>query len=180
MLSPPCSRRSLEYPVTAQSVLGGVWLACHEGNADVVHWLIQAGQLDAEDLVSDGNRAVRWAAANNHLPLARWLVDTFPPLGECNLGRMNNNQMIRTACRLGHLEVAKWVTETYHLHKWDARVMDDYALCYACEGGHADVVEWLIDRFELQPEDAVGCAYLARRNGHSLLADRVAAFVARA
>ena len=66
---------------------------------------------------------------------------------------MNNNQMLRTACRLGNLDVAKWVTETYHLDKRDARVMDDYALCYACENGHADVVEWLIDRFELQPED---------------------------
>jgi hypothetical protein len=73
---------------------------------------------------------LRWASANGHLGLVKYLVSIGADVRACN------GYVLRKASSNGHLEVVRHLVSL----GVDARARDDYAIRYASVSGHLEVV----------------------------------------
>lgn len=111
------------------------------GSLRKLQWLVvQGGSLTNKD--KDGDNALHVAAANGHLPVVQWLVET------CQMSLAEKGLEDRTpalwAALCGHLEALKWlVAQGGSLTDKDKN--GDNALHLAAWRGYLPVVQWLVE-----------------------------------
>ena len=89
----------------------------------------------------DNNYALRYSCAYGHLPVVKYLVDTFKLTASD--ARADNNEALRWSCENGHLPVVKYLVDTFKLTSSDVRAKNNYTLRWSCGNCHKDVVNYL-------------------------------------
>ncbi len=102
------------------------------------------------------DKGLRWASANGHLAVVKYLVERGADI------HTDNNIALSFASENGHLPVVKYLVK----NKADIRADNDYALRHASEYGHLPVVKYLVERgadIHALNDDALR---IASYNGH--------------
>lgn len=129
-----------------------IYRACKDGNLNWLKKQKEAGELST--VIDDD--AIKWAAANGHLEVIKWLVMES---GQQIDVTADNNAAIIWAADNGHLDVIKWIVlESTEISKEAARKFgfessvqpvsvtsdNNCAIKFAAHNGHFDVVKWLL------------------------------------
>jgi hypothetical protein len=93
--------------------------ATENGHLPVVRYLCEKFQLTIQDVRSNDNFALRWAAFHGNLPVVQYLCQTYSLTIEDV--RTLNNWALRCATNNGHLPVVQYFCENFQLTIQDVR-----------------------------------------------------------
>jgi hypothetical protein len=149
--------------------------ACDAGQAEIVHWVVEAFGLGRADVVAHKCEALAGACRSGNLELVCWLA------GEFRLSRKNvhtgDGNALRSACMRGRVEVARWLVDEFG--PVEVSLIREL-LTSACAYGRPRIAQWLVDEVGV----AVGVArevmcrvcidpWRANEAGHPLARARV-------
>jgi ankyrin repeat protein len=109
----------------------------------VLCWKRRCQYLSLEDVRSDNNYALRWAAQYGHLPVVQYLCEKFQLT--IRDVRTCDNWALRGAAVYGHLPVVQYLCEKFQLTIQDIRSWNNGALRGAAFNGHLSVVQYLCE-----------------------------------
>lgn len=117
-----------------EEVCGMFKVSCEKGNLEIAKMIHQLyPDLDIRD---DDNEAAYSAAANGHLHIIKYLMDTDDGLDICD-------RAITAACENGHLKILKYIAKTTELEA-DYNSHDAVVFRSACENGHLNIISYMI------------------------------------
>lgn len=111
------------------------------------------------DVKTNNNYAFRWACANGHLPVARWLHETFIMTNEVA------SAALRESCRNGQTCVVRWLCASFSVAGSFLRP----ALCAACACGRMPIVQHLCSKFGLTRDDMMAARNACLEHGEYTL-----------
>lgn len=112
-------------------------VACKRGSLRIVqHIIVKCSEIDMQDMIDYG---FRWACANGHLHVAKWLVSKYP----IDVHSADDDAFM-SVCANDQLHVAKWLVDNYDIN---VHIGDEGAFRYACMGGNLEVVKWLVGKY---------------------------------
>ena len=131
-----------------------MWIACQEGQFEIVQWLHAYGAaMDVTRPNNDGWTPMLIACWEGHFEIVQWLhthgaaMDVTRPLND-------GSTPMQITCKKGHFEIVKWLSA--HGAATDDVTRPGYqgktSMDFACEHGHLNIVQHLIRHHRIPPD----------------------------
>ena len=118
--------------------------ACRYGGClELAKWILENSPSPEDLLHAKNEEPFRWACAEGHLEVAKWIVDISRNTNHpCNIHH-NNDITFSLACRCGHLEVAKWI---FDISPRNTLLFNSTAeFKWICYNDHFDLAKWIFE-----------------------------------